>query len=179
TCDPDPCKVAEDLAEDGIDLRIDVVGLSVSGKAREQLKCIAKSGKGDYFDADDAGDIEATLTRVARRAAQPFTVVGEPISGGTESAPPPITVGTWLDTIGDEEKFYVFERKEAGSTLRVSAMAQGTQGLDGLTLKISRAEGLLCDSNQSIRTYRHLLAGVQATAGDDNDCGQPGKYVVK
>lgn len=179
TCDPDPCKVAEDLAEDGIDLRIDVVGLSVSGKAREQLKCIAKSGNGDYFDADDAGDIEATLTRVARRAVQPFTVAGEPISGGTESNPTPITVGTWADTIGDEEKFYVFERKEAGSTLRVSATAQGTQGLDGLTLYIRTAEGAFCDYGQSVRTYRHLLAGTQATAGDDNGCGKPGKYVVK
>ena len=54
TCPPSPCVVARQLAEDGIDLRIDVVGLDVSGKAREQLSCIADAGHG------------STTTRTAR-----------------------------------------------------------------------------------------------------------------
>lgn len=181
TCDPDPCQVAEKIAEDGIDLRIDVVGLSVSGQARNQLKCIADAGKGDYFDADDAGDIEATLTRVAKRAVQPFTLVGEPISGGTEDDPTPITVGNWVDTIGGEDKFYVFERTQAGSTLRVSAVTQGSRGpVDAITVEIKSPEGRRCDLGRSTRVLdTRALSGAQATAGESTKCDQPGAYTVR
>ncbi|WP_110240386.1 vWA domain-containing protein [Nocardioides gilvus] len=182
TCDPDPCKVAEDLAEDGIDLRIDVVGLSVSGKARDQLKCIAESGNGDYFDADDAGDIEATLTRVAKRAAQPFTLGGEPITGGTESAPTPITVGSWVDTISaGVDEYYAFERKEAGSTLRVSAVTQGAnRSNDPISVEILDPEGRRCDLGYISRILNtRSLSGAQATAGEAEECDRPGRYTFK
>src|SRR5690606_11121024 len=89
---------------------------------------------------------EATLTRVAKRAAQPFTVGGEPISGGTESAPTPITVGHWVDTIGGDAEFYTFERKEAGSTLRVSAVTQGaSRSVDPISVEIMDPDGRRCD----------------------------------
>ncbi|QCX26155.1 vWA domain-containing protein [Nocardioides jishulii] len=185
TCDPDPCKVAKDLAKDGIDLRIDVVGLSVSGKAREHLRCIAEAGNGDYFDADDAADIEATLTRVASRAAQPFTLFGEPISGGTEQDPTPITVGSWIDTIGTvkgyDAKYYSFERKEAGSTLRVAAVTQGGTGFNDVTrMEITNPEGDRCDYAYTVRSSMHalLLKGVQVTAGAESNCDLPGTYRV-
>ncbi|MEJ7756954.1 MAG: VWA domain-containing protein [Nocardioidaceae bacterium] len=57
TCAPDPCKVAAELADQGINLQIDVVGLSVSGNARNQLQCVADKGNGTYYDADDADAI--------------------------------------------------------------------------------------------------------------------------
>ena len=34
TCPPDPCKVARQISKDGVDVRIDVVGLDVSGNMR-------------------------------------------------------------------------------------------------------------------------------------------------
>ena len=59
TCPPSPCKVAAELARQGIDVRIDVVGLAVSGAARAQLQCIAARGKGTYYDADSADELVA------------------------------------------------------------------------------------------------------------------------
>ena len=86
TCPPSPCVVARQLAEDGIDLRIDVVGLDVSGKAREQLACIADAGGGQYYDADSADDLVRALDRLSTRALRPFQVTGEPVDGGDTEA---------------------------------------------------------------------------------------------
>ncbi|HYF74134.1 MAG TPA: VWA domain-containing protein, partial [Nocardioides sp.] len=124
TCDPDPCKVAATLQGNGIDLQIDVVGLSVSGEARRQLQCIAENGNGTYYDANDAADIESRLTRVAERAIRPFTLTGQPIDGGPEDAPTPVTVGEYVDTLEPRgsSKSYLFERTTAGTTLRVAAV---------------------------------------------------------
>jgi len=71
TCAPDPCEVSAELAGQGIDLQIDVVGLSVSGKARDQLQCVADKGNGTYYDADDADAIVDQLTRWASEPSVP------------------------------------------------------------------------------------------------------------
>src|SRR5690606_2128402 len=63
-CEPDPCKVAADLAKQGIDLTINVVGLDVSGKARRALQCIAEAGNGDYYDASSAEDLSNSMVKV-------------------------------------------------------------------------------------------------------------------
>ncbi|WP_455130934.1 VWA domain-containing protein [Propionibacterium acidifaciens] len=41
----DPCPTAESLAFSGVDLTIDVVGLSVDETTRQQLQCVADKGK--------------------------------------------------------------------------------------------------------------------------------------
>lgn len=45
TCDADPCATAAALVWQGIDLKFDVIGLRVSGRARDQLRCIADQGR--------------------------------------------------------------------------------------------------------------------------------------
>ncbi|WP_435743789.1 vWA domain-containing protein [Nocardioides sp. SYSU DS0663] len=186
TCDPDPCEVAGDLAEQGIDLQIDVVGLSVSGAARDQLRCIAEQGGGTYYDADSAADIESRLTRVASRAVRPFTLTGEPIVGGSETSPTSIAIGEYVDTLGaGESKSYVFTRETAGSTLRVAALSQGETGfIDGLVAQLTGPEGR-CDyaSVSRFLDVRQVM-GAQVTAGtglgaaSSEACDEPGEYVV-
>lgn len=188
TCAPDPCKVSAQLQADGIDLQIDVVGLSVSGQARQQLQCIAENGNGHYYDADSAGDIESRLTRVAERAVRPFTLDGEPIEGGPVDAPTPVTVGDWVDRIGpgNDTRSYVFDRQTAGSTLRVSAVTQGQRIVaDGLTIEIAGPDGTRCDYGLTTRILDvRDIVGVQATAGDTegdgttDGCAAPGQYVI-
>ena len=46
TCAPDPGAVAQSIAKQGIDLKIDVVGFRVGGKARTQLQRVAREGAG-------------------------------------------------------------------------------------------------------------------------------------
>lgn len=188
TCAPDPCKVSAQLQADGIDLQIDVVGLSVSGQARRQLQCIAENGNGHYYDADSAGDIESRLTRVAERAVRPFTLDGEPIEGGPVESPTPVTVGDWVDRLGagNDTRSYVFDRQTAGTTLRASAVTQGQRIVaDGLTIEITGPDGTRCDYGLTTRILDvRDIVGVQATAGDTegdgttDGCAAPGQYVI-
>lgn len=186
TCTPDPCVVAGQIAEQGIDLRVDVVGLSVSGKAREQLRCIAERGNGTYYDADDAGDIEATLTRVSERAIRPFVLTGEPVEGGTDVDPTPVGVGDWVDTLGPEDRptsmrHYVVTRTTPGSTLRVSAITQGGRDWESLHTAIYAPDGHQCDytiDNRLGRDTRRVMGGQATARGEDDDCGAPGDYLV-
>jgi Ca-activated chloride channel family protein len=184
TCQPNPCEVAADLAEKGIDLQIDVVGLSVSGAARDQLRCIAEQGGGTYYDVDSAAEIESQLTRVAERAVRPFTLDGEPVVGGPEDDPTPVTVGDWVDKLGPagsgtSTKHYLVERTIPGSTLRFSAIGQGRLGDEGLRIKVFDPEGAECDTGTAIRQIdARDIVGVQAIAGTETDCEADGAYVV-
>ena len=70
TCGGNPCDVARKLSQRGIDLRINVVGFDVDAKARAQLQCIAKAGKGQYFDARSANDFKVAVATVQKQAQQ-------------------------------------------------------------------------------------------------------------
>lgn len=190
TCAPDPCEVAGELAAAGIDLQIDVVGLSVSGKAREQLQCIAEKGNGSYYDVDSADEITRSLSRVARRAVRPFTVSGRPIRGATSDAEPtPIAEGDWSDRLGPKSStrgglFYVYDRKLAGSTLRVSAVTPGDVGeWDGVEVQITPLHGqqdYACDIHVDIRNIDSTsVVGSEAVAEPDGNCGTAGKYLIE
>jgi len=52
-CSGDPCEVARQLANSGFVVRVNVVGLSLEPKEREQLECIAREGGGRYFEVKD------------------------------------------------------------------------------------------------------------------------------
>ena len=121
TCDPDPCKVAKNLSKDGIDLKIDVVGLDVSGKAREKLRCIADSGNGTYYDADDAESLTDSLTVSSTRASRPFDLTGEPVTGtATPGDAPLIARGQYLDMFwSGEGRWYRVKRSAPESTIHV------------------------------------------------------------
>ena len=99
TCAPDPCTVARQLRDRGIDLRINVVGLDVAGKARQGLQCIARSGGGRYFDADSAEDLADSMVQVSVRGLREFSVTGERVTAGTSTADPTsLEPGDYVDT---------------------------------------------------------------------------------
>lgn len=121
TCAPDPCVVAKSIAKQGIDLKIDVVGFRVGGKARSQLQCVAREGRGDYYDADSTVDLEAGLDRLSTRAFRPFRISGTPVEGAAQPEGAPVLApGHYSDTFGvdDTSKHYLIKRTMTGSTLR-------------------------------------------------------------
>lgn len=150
TCEPDPCEVAGRIAAQGIDLRVDVVGLSVDARTRQQLSCIADAGRGAYYDADSAEDIVEQLEIVATRAVRPFEVDGTPIEGGTELDPTPVGAGRWADTLAqgdsgeDAVRWYRYERTIPGSTLHVGASSLGGRSRDALRVEIKDESGSAC-----------------------------------
>lgn len=65
-CGDDPCEVAKGLAARGFDVKIYTVGFRVSDDGRDQLKCIASSTGGAYFDADNSDELNQTLKNLSR-----------------------------------------------------------------------------------------------------------------
>jgi len=62
TCNGDPVRAAKHIREEmGIDVIVQVAGLGVDKKAKEQLKKTASAGGGNYYPADNAQQLERSL----------------------------------------------------------------------------------------------------------------------
>ncbi len=123
---------------------------------------------------------------MAERSLRPFTLTGEPIEGGPESDPTPVTVGDFIDTLGPVDSKegvlnYVFTRTTAGTTLRASAITQGPPGDQGLLVEIYDANGDRCSYGQAIRQLggSREIVGVEATAAAENECDGAGDYRIR
>ena len=68
TCGGDPCAVAKELHESGIEVKIHVVGFDIQPDERAQLECIAQAAGGKYFDAASADELNRALTEVQEQA---------------------------------------------------------------------------------------------------------------
>lgn len=166
TCDPDPCEVAQDLTEDGIDLRIHVVGFDVDAEARQQLQCVADAGNGRYVDATDTDSLTAALQTFSTRAFRPFTVQGEPVEGTLKPAQAPeLTPGQYTDTMAQDKahaKHYRLTRTVPGSRLYAGVtMRPGRGGVSDYQLRLETVDGTLCGT----------AAGTPFSAGGNNSFG--------
>ncbi|KAA1422425.1 VWA domain-containing protein [Mumia zhuanghuii] len=168
TCDPDPCRVARDLSQDGIDLKIDVVGLSVDAKTRKELRCIADAGHGTYYDADSAADLTERLEVTSTRAFRPFDFTGTPVQGtASRNNAPEIGVGQWLDKVPakDTVAFYKIPRTIPGSTIHVGATTRtpGDSLGSGLVLQLDGDDlTTSCNTGSAFETAiggAHLVSG--------------------
>lgn len=153
TCDPDPCVVARDIAKDGIDIRIDVVGFDVSGRAKKTLQCVADEGNGTYYDADDAQSLTDSLQVSAVRASRPFDLTGTPVEGTADEASAPVlTKGQYTDVVPTGRPgHYRLSRTVTDSTLHVGAVVSGVAGDLGasVTLRVLRPRGLQCAADST------------------------------
>lgn len=55
SCDGDLCEVVRLAKKEGIDFKLHIVGFGIKDENIEQLRCAAKEGEGQYYDAIDAG----------------------------------------------------------------------------------------------------------------------------
>ncbi|HET7717595.1 MAG TPA: VWA domain-containing protein [Bauldia sp.] len=62
TCDADPCAVASELEEAGIDFTAHVVGFGLSSDEGQQVACLAENTGGKYIFADNAASLGEALT---------------------------------------------------------------------------------------------------------------------
>jgi len=69
TCEGDPCAVARALAAADASLVIHTIGFAVDIAARYELQCIAKAGRGTYFEADDAEKLAEKLSAAVKTIA--------------------------------------------------------------------------------------------------------------
>ncbi|MGO1167137.1 MAG: vWA domain-containing protein, partial [Janibacter sp.] len=197
SCVPDPCPVIKKLVKDGVDLQIDTVGFDVKGTARKQLQCIADTGDGTYYDAKDADELAASLTKVSQRAIRGFTVDGDRIRA-TESAAkaPTIKPGRYTDTIPVSSKArHVRLSRTPGSTVHFSLVSRPPNGRETLdtekwSITLSTPDGEECDRqfNFDIKSGgQNSAITVSATANNavpqddtaDDPCAMSRELVAK
>jgi hypothetical protein len=70
TCAADPCTAAKALTEADAKLVIHTVGFGVGDATRTQLQCIARMGRGTYFDAANADDLTTVLGKAVVTEAE-------------------------------------------------------------------------------------------------------------
>jgi len=176
TCDPDPCGVAADLSEDGIDLAIHAVGFDVDERAREQLRCIADAGGGQYFDATDTESLTSALEQVSTRAFRPFSIAGEPVVGTPQPADAPVLgAGQFTDTLADREmeaKHYRIERTSPRSVIHAGVtMRPDRGGLSAYQLRLETVDGRYCGGAVGTPWSAGSSSsfGTAATASGDSD----------
>ena len=181
-CNGNPCKVAKAISDSGTELHVDVIGLQVDAKSRDQLTCIASAGGGTYYDVPDVTSLPKTLTRVSVRGARGYEPAGKPVEGGTSADNAvEITDGQWLDTIGDSkaENYKVLDPRTG--TLHVAATLRpvGLGTADGLTVtaNVTSRSGTECGAGARANAIGILTkdspitATYTLTAADRKDCG--------
>ncbi len=185
SCGGDPCEVARDLSQQGLDLHVDVVGFQVDDKARNQLTCIAQAGRGTFYDAPDADALVSQLSRLSARAARAYAPQGTPVEGADDAdGAPLLEPGQYLDTIGDggnggASETYLVDPDE-GSTLHVSATDRPTSSSlsdsEQIEILVTTPDGEVCDQQQasSLGAFDRLTPVTAAVTVDGErlaDCG--------
>ena len=156
TCAKDPCPIAKKLADRGIDLQFNAIGLAVNSKARTQLQCIAKAGGGAYYDANNTNSLNQALAKLTQRALRPFEVAGTPVSATADpTTAPEVGPGQYRDTYdaSGTPRYYTINRTP-GSTVTawVSTVVRpyGYVNSDNFTLKLQTLQGASCSQGGSL-----------------------------
>ncbi len=182
SCGGDPCQVARDLTQQGLDLHVDVVGFQVDDAARNQLTCVAQAGRGTFYDAPDAAALANQLSRLSARASRAYEPQGIPVEGGDDAADAPqLDPGRYLDTIGDggETETYLVE-PAAGSTVHLSATDRPTSlslsESEKVEVLVSSSEGDVCDQERGVGTgafdrLTPITAALTVSGEDLAQCG--------
>ncbi len=155
TCAGDPCPIAKKLADRGVDLQFNAIGLAVDSKARSQLQCIAKAGDGSYTDADDTSSLDQALRKLTQRALRPFEVAGTPVVATADpAAAPVVTAGQYrdsYDTSGTPRYYTVNRTPGSLVTAWVSTVVRpyGYVNSDKFDVELQTQQGETCSSTTS------------------------------
>jgi Mg-chelatase subunit ChlD len=89
TCDGDPAQVIRKLAESDIDVRVNIVGFAIDELMLQQTFAEwARLGKGTYFNAEDGGELTASLRQSIEVPFRVVDAAGRIVATGTINGPP-------------------------------------------------------------------------------------------
>lgn len=63
SCGGDLCQVIQNARNAGIDFRLHIVGFGLNNEDRDPLRCAAQSANGNYFEAQNAGELHTVLNQ--------------------------------------------------------------------------------------------------------------------
>ena len=155
TCASDPCPIVRKLADRGVDLQFNAIGLAVNSKARSQLQCIAKAGGGAYYDANDTSSLDQALRRLTQRALRPFEVAGTPVDATADpSEAPQVVPGQYRDTYDTSgtPRYYTIPRTPGSVvTAEVSTVLRpyGYINADNFAVELQTMQSETCSSGSA------------------------------
>jgi len=123
TCKPpSPCSVAARVARKGVDIKIEAVGLRVNAKARRELQCVARVGRGSYRDADNAQELGQELRAISTRAVRAFEPQGKRTRcGASARRAAELQPGQYVDAMRPASQCWYKIRLDRGETLTAAA----------------------------------------------------------
>ncbi|TDQ84336.1 Sad1/UNC-like protein [Dongia mobilis] len=68
-CQGDPCAAAAAIRDAGLDLKVDLVGFTLTEAQRALMQCVPETTGGQYYDAQDVSGLTAALTQVQQTVA--------------------------------------------------------------------------------------------------------------
>jgi Ca-activated chloride channel family protein len=92
TCDRDPCAIAAELEQLGVDFTAHVVGFGLSADQGKQLSCVADITGGRYIPAADAQSLNQALEQVVLTTEEPVAAVALP-TAEVQSPSQPVVIG--------------------------------------------------------------------------------------
>lgn len=89
TCDGNPEQVIEKLIEDGIDIRLNIVGFAIDDDAlKAQFNQWSTQGGGKYFDSNNPESLKESVIQALKTPYSVFSQSGELIQEGTVNGKP-------------------------------------------------------------------------------------------
>jgi len=186
TCPPPPCKVARRIVQQGIDLRIHTVGFQVDPRARAQLRCIARVGRGAYVDAGSADELSARIEALSVRALRTYEVVGTAVDGGPSAATAPMLEGgQFTDSIVAGDVLWYAVELGPGQSVRSAATLVGRP--TGPQANFATFQARILDESLNVRDTAAAVGIGRATenlqvafgpVADGDAIDAPGTYYV-
>jgi len=87
-CKGDPCAAAQELRDAGFDLKVDIIGFTLTEKQRALIQCVPDITGGQYYDAQGMTGLTTALAQVAQKAAEPDNDILAQRNGGVLQAAP-------------------------------------------------------------------------------------------
>lgn len=148
TCGGDPCDVARELEQSGVDVVVDTVGYAADAATRTQLTCIAEATGGTYSEAADGPALATELAQVSQRAFEGYTPDGIPVTGGPSAAEAVVVEpGQYVDELDPDERTYYRLDLPNGVTPYIVATLARPDGVKGDGITSDQVEVSLLDSN--------------------------------
>ena len=120
TCEADPCALATELDQAGIDFTAHVVGFDLKNKDTSSLRCLAENTGGKYLSADNADELGAAIGTVVAEVEQPEP---EPVKAGDTRLKVDVHLAADSPPL---ERAYVYVIPEAAGTDKGAAVATGS-----------------------------------------------------
>ena len=124
TCEADPCALARELEQAGIDFTAHVIGFDLKDADTSSLRCLAETTGGKYLSADNADELGSAIGQVVAEVKEPEPEP-EPVKPGATQLKVDVHLAQNSPPL---ERAYVYVIPESAGQDRSAAVVTGSVG---------------------------------------------------